>query len=325
MEEDTLSSSDFYKSQRSHISVQACLLHDTPVIEKFKQIFSNPQIIEGKNVLEIGAGTGLFSMIAAKEGKAKHVYSWEPSKMSIYTKENIRDNNLEDKVSVLTGPFEELQIEDQIDIIFTATFNFGLVFESLYSDFVKAKEKFGTDSTIVFPSNISLFVCGATKSMLNIPNYWDKSVYGFDYKAMKTMNDNLAETLLMAPCRICTNNCNYLNIKTNEKNDPFTLGNSFELTVTKDGNLQSLVTWFDLHFSIDQNNEVVISTSPYEIDTHWVQLDFPLPHIIDVKAGDKIHGSITSRIINKFSRPILFDINLAINSQESQKLQFVLQ
>ena len=323
MEQDNLTSSDFYTSQRSHLSIHEYLLHDTPVVNKFKEILANPQIIEGKTILEIGAGTGLFSMIAAREGRAKHVYAWEPSKMSIYAAQNVKDNQLNETVTVLTGPLDSLRLDEHVDIIFTTSFNFGLVFESLYSDFIKAKTLFGNENTILLPNKISLFIVGATQSFLKTPSYWNNDVYGFNYTAMNSMNDHLAETTLMAPCRICTNTCEYLTIDTNGQCDPCNLFGSFDLEVSKEGILQCFTTWFDLSFLIN-GKEVFISTSPYESDTHWVQLSFALRKTIQVNKGDCIKGTLTISIINQYSKPILFDINYSINSSESTEQRFSL-
>ena len=68
---------------------------------KFKQLF------EGKIVLDVGAGTGILSIFAAKAG-AKHVYAVEYANIAYHAIKIIKDNGLDDKITVIKGKIEEI-------------------------------------------------------------------------------------------------------------------------------------------------------------------------------------------------------------------------
>jgi predicted RNA methylase len=55
-------------------------------------------IVKGKTVLDVGAGTGFLSVIAAKAG-ASHVYAVEYSEMADYAKQFIDDNECTDNIT----------------------------------------------------------------------------------------------------------------------------------------------------------------------------------------------------------------------------------
>lgn len=62
-------------------------------------------------VLDIGAGTGILSMFAARSG-AKHVYAVENAEIAIFAREIIKRNGFEDKITVLKGKMEEIEIPE---------------------------------------------------------------------------------------------------------------------------------------------------------------------------------------------------------------------
>lgn len=59
---------------------------------------------QGKIVLDIGCGTGILSMFAAKSGAAR-VIGIECSNIVEYAKEIVDKNNLSDVVTILKGNF----------------------------------------------------------------------------------------------------------------------------------------------------------------------------------------------------------------------------
>lgn len=58
----------------------------------------------------------------------------------------------------------------------------------------------------------------------------------------------------------------------------------FKLNVCKTCSLTGIVGYFDSRF--DNDNPVVLSTSPYCTPTHWKQTVFLLPDPFDVKEGN---------------------------------------
>lgn len=65
-------------------------------------------------VLDIGSGSGILALLAAKAG-AKKVYAVELTAMAEVIKENARANGLEDRVEVVRSPLEELAVGDLLE------------------------------------------------------------------------------------------------------------------------------------------------------------------------------------------------------------------
>lgn len=83
-------------------------------------------------MLDCGSGTGVLSMFAAQAG-AKKVYAIEASR-SVYqlSKALISENNLSDKIEVINGEIEKIELPvDQVDIIISEWMGFYLLHEGM--------------------------------------------------------------------------------------------------------------------------------------------------------------------------------------------------
>merc|ERR1739842_55986 len=73
-------------------------------------MWHNKHLFKGKTVLDVGCGTGILSMFAAKAGAAK-VIGVDMSRIVDY-------NNLSDVVTIIRGKVEEIELPvPKVDII----------------------------------------------------------------------------------------------------------------------------------------------------------------------------------------------------------------
>lgn len=82
--------------------------------------------------MDVGSGTGVLSIFSAQAG-AKHVYAVEACRgIAELSKSIIKDNGLEEKISVLNEEIEKLDLPvEQVDIIVSEWMGFYLVHESM--------------------------------------------------------------------------------------------------------------------------------------------------------------------------------------------------
>lgn len=60
-------------------------------------------------MLDIGCGTGILSIFAARAG-AKHVYGIDMADVALYARQIMKDNHLEEKVTIIKGKVEEIDL-----------------------------------------------------------------------------------------------------------------------------------------------------------------------------------------------------------------------
>ena len=92
--------------------------------------------------MDIGAGTGILSMFAARAG-AKHVYAIEFAEIALFATEIIKKNGLEDRITVIKGKMEEIELPvPQVDIIISEWMGYFLLYESMLDSVLWARDKY---------------------------------------------------------------------------------------------------------------------------------------------------------------------------------------
>jgi protein arginine N-methyltransferase 3 len=74
-----------------------------------RAIMSNPELFRGRTVLDVGCGTGVLSMFAAKAG-AKRVIGVDMSDMIDHARKLVEINGFSDVVTLLKGKVEEVKL-----------------------------------------------------------------------------------------------------------------------------------------------------------------------------------------------------------------------
>jgi ribosomal protein L11 methylase PrmA len=82
-------------------------------------IMKNPHLFEGKVVMDVGCGTGILSMFAARAGAAR-VIAIDCASIADQAKQIVRANGFEDRITVIRGKVEEIDLPhgiEKVDII----------------------------------------------------------------------------------------------------------------------------------------------------------------------------------------------------------------
>src|SRR5574343_187382 len=114
---------DQYFYSYSHYSIHEEMLKDHTRTETYMQaILQNSELFEGKVVLDVGCGTGILSIFAARAG-AQHVYGVDAAEIAVsvsltQAREIVADNHLQDRITILQGQIEEVDLPvQQVDVI----------------------------------------------------------------------------------------------------------------------------------------------------------------------------------------------------------------
>ena len=104
---EEMTSKDYYFDSYAHFGIHEEMLKDEVRTLSYRNsMWHNKHLFKGKTVLDVGCGTGILSMFAAKAGAAK-VIGVDMSSIVDYAKKIVEDNNLGDVVTIIRGKVEE--------------------------------------------------------------------------------------------------------------------------------------------------------------------------------------------------------------------------
>uniref|UniRef100_A0A671YXX2 type I protein arginine methyltransferase n=1 Tax=Sparus aurata TaxID=8175 RepID=A0A671YXX2_SPAAU len=171
-------------------------------------MYHNKHVFKDKIVLDVGSGTGILSMFAAKAG-AKHVYGIECSSISEYSERIIKSNHLDSVITIFKGKVEEVELPvEKVDIIISEWMGYCLFYESMLNTVIFARDKWLKPGGLMFPDRASLYVVAIEdRQYKDFKIHWWENVYGFDMTCIRNvaMKEPLVD--VVDPKQVVTNSC----------------------------------------------------------------------------------------------------------------------
>jgi protein arginine N-methyltransferase 1 len=318
-----MTSRDYYADSYAHFGIHEEMLKDSVRTGSYRSaIINNGHLFKDKTVLDVGCGTGILSMFAAKAG-AKHVVGIDMSNIIDQAQKIIEANGFKDTITLVKGKLEEAELPmDKFDIIISEWMGYFLLYESMLDTVLLARDKYLKQGGLIFPDTATLYMAAIEDQDYKEEkiNFWD-NVYGFDYSCIKdiALREPLVDTVEMKavvtdPCPI-----KHINLLTAKKED-LTFEAPFSLTATRNDYVHAFLAWFDISFECT-HKKVQFSTGPHAQYTHWKQTVFYTPTTMTVSEGQKIAGRISCAPNAKNNR----DLDIAISYKTGQDAETSIQ
>ncbi|MCK6552275.1 50S ribosomal protein L11 methyltransferase [Myxococcota bacterium] len=242
----------------------------------------------GDVVLDVGTGTGILAMLAAKAG-AKRVYAIDQSEIAQTAANLVKANGLSDVIKVLRGPAAELELDEPVDLLMSEWLGHMAFVEAMLDDVIVARDRHLAKGGRMLPSHVRTFLAPVDDPVLfehDGPGFWRTPVHGLDFSALeplelaqgRSVQIRVEPAALLAKGREMAS----LDLVTARVDDPWTSG-EVEFEARRDGVLNGFVGWFD----IDLSKSHRLDTGPMHPETHWSQTYFPFEPR-PVKRGQKI-------------------------------------
>ena len=245
----------------------------------FAAITQNSHLFKDKVVLDVGAGTGILSVFAARAG-AKHVYAVEYSDMAETARETIRENELTDKITVVKKRIEDVVFERDIpgyvDVIVSEWMGFCLLYEGMLDSVLFARDHFLKEGGLMFPNKARLFMAAINdyEYKSNNEKIWTDNKYGVKMThAMESYEkfvfvDQIPSSLVISSetklFEVDLNRCLKEDLEFSHQYEMKTLDFSNYSPQIFNG----FVIWFEVEFSYfvsdtPSDSRIILSTSPY--------------------------------------------------------------
>merc|ERR1712212_60824 len=107
---EEMTSKDYYFDSYAHFGIHEEMLKDEVRTLTYRNaMYHNRHLFKGKVVLDVGCGTGILSMFAAKAGASK-VIGIEMSNIVEHAKRIVETNKLDKNVEIIQGKVEEVTL-----------------------------------------------------------------------------------------------------------------------------------------------------------------------------------------------------------------------
>ncbi|TFY63817.1 hypothetical protein EVJ58_g3025 [Rhodofomes roseus] len=241
--------------------IHAVMIQDKVRTASYAQfIQSSPELFHDAVVLDVGCGTGILSLFAARAG-ARRVIAVDASPIAEKARQIVRDNGLEDVITVVRGRIEDIQLPEEVaehgvDVIVSEWMGYALLYESMLDSVLHARDRFlRKDGGVMAPGQckMQLCLCEGAEIFKERVGFWG-DVYGFDLSAMGTdvYDDAIVdvvgpETVISEPCTVKDLDLASITPKQLDFSAPFTLTS----TSPQRTKAHALALYFDVFFTAD--------------------------------------------------------------------------
>ncbi|MEZ5344157.1 MAG: 50S ribosomal protein L11 methyltransferase [Pyrinomonadaceae bacterium] len=255
-------------------------------VDALKQTINNDSI-----VLDLGAGTGIFSILACDFG-AKKVYAVEVNPLIKLLNDVIKDRGYESRIEVIQELSNKVNLDEKANILISDIHGGFPLYESSIETIIDARDRLLADDAIILPKKEKIFFAVSQAEEIfekNVKRYL-REFHGFSIPSAERLVFNRwfsarsdTEKLLSDAGLFCE-----IDYRTITEPGFSTL---IRLEITEDGIAHGLRGWFEneLIEGIGISNSIEIENTTYSSPF------FPFQEEVEVKKGDVVSALITAK------------------------------
>lgn len=237
-------------------------------------------------VLDVGCGTGILSLFAARAGAA-HVDAVDNAQILEHARVVAADNGLDGAITFHGGDVDTLDLDGPYDVIVSEWLGHFAVTENMYAPVFAARDRLLAPGGVMIPAAVELWLAPVEEPHLHArtgPGAWTRPVYGFDFTSLATaaLRTPVAEPALVPltaylapPAQLVRVEC------ATDPIEAFHHPMAARWEVERAGMLHG----FAGHFVCDLGGGVTLDTSSAAVTTHWQQHFFPT-EAVALERGD---------------------------------------
>lgn len=262
------------------------MLNDEQRNAAFEKALANA-VTSDTVVLDIGSGTGLLAMMAARAGARETVTCEMVGALAELARDTVARNGLADRILTLDMKSTNVVVGDQMmhkaNLLVTETVDCGLLGEGIIPSIQHAKAKLLTDDARIIPCAATVYAMLVESPRLRNLNYAETAV-GFDVSLI-----NQYATAQYFPVRLAAFEYAPLTDAFEVFSFDFARGTiqparkKIAVPVMRDGIGHCIIFWFTMHL----DEEISISNEPGST-THWEQALQCLASEVSVLAGETL-------------------------------------
>lgn len=260
---------------RAPLSYHGGLLHDANRMDAYERAI-RARVRPGDVVLDLGCGTGILAMLAARRGARVHAVESMP--VAALARTLVAANGLADRVTVHHADIRQLAPIEPVDLV-VSDFLGAFLVDDLMLPAVEAAGRWLKPGGGICPAAVRLRLAPASVGLREL-DVWRAPFYGLDLSAAYPKALAQCHRADLEPAALLAPAATY-----HTYTPPGPIGRcdrTLRFGIERGGVMGALIGWFEATLAPG----VVLTTAP-GVDTHWGQYVFPLDHV-DVAAGDTL-------------------------------------
>jgi precorrin-6B methylase 2 len=236
-------------------------------------------------VLDLGAGTGVHGLMAARLG-AKRVYLVEPEEIISVAEEIARANGLDHVVRCVQGRIEEVQLPEPVDVIVSVLTGNFLLTEDLLPSLLHARNGMLKPGGCLIPSAATMEAAPVSAPAVHAAEVssWSQSQHGVDLSAARGYAANTVfyrGRALRGLTRLADPRT--LHTLDFSRDDYESVCIDAEFDITHSGLCHGVIGWLNLRLG-----GTWLSTAPDEPSMHWSSAFLPLDPPLALERGERL-------------------------------------
>lgn len=199
----------------------------------------------GSTVLDLGTGTGIFSLLACQYG-ARKVYAVDSSDAVAIAREIAQANGFADRIEFIQGISTEISLPERVDVIVSDLHGTLPLFNTNVASILDARRRMLAENGILVPRRESLWaaVVSAPEEFERLVSPWEKNAFGLDMNAARrAVTNSTRKTALERDQLLSEPQCwGVLDYTTLESPSHAA---TLSLSIVQPGVAHGLVLWFD--------------------------------------------------------------------------------
>lgn len=262
------------------------LVADGTRTEAFRAALAH-RVRPGSVVADVGAGTGLLSILACQAG-ARRVYAMDQGHIAAVAGVLIADNALTDRIVIIRASSLSVKLPEPVDVIVSETLWNAGIGEGIVLTMRDACQRFLKPEGTLIPSGFDIIAApmDAPEQYAHVSGWAPR--LDVDFRSLRRMAANnvyrawLDPDGALAPAETLTH-------VALGANTPDSVGGRSEFIIKKAGTCHGFGVWF----RADLADGVDLSNAPGGTARSWKQAFFPLDASPEVEPGDLLRFHLT--------------------------------
>ena len=279
----------------AEIEVHRTMICDRVRTEGFRRAIESV-VRPGDIVLDVGAGTGILSLFAARAGAAR-VYAVERTTVAVLAQELAAANGVAEIVQVIQGDVMDIELPERVDVIVSEWLGGFGIDEGMLAPVIAARDRWLKPGGVMIPRSVTAWTAlvndrhlGETMGFLQDDPYGGLSldglvemtvneiIYSGSYRHLAA-GDSRSE-----PGRLWTTDADTISLDDarapHEAETP--------LPVRDAGTANALALWF----SAELAHGISLSVGPGDPPTHWGMTTAPLRSAVELTPDTVVRARV---------------------------------